>query len=663
MADIETKRIITIDAGQSLQTLRQLRSAIEANRQELAQLDKTSEAYDRELVKGKQLQQDYNATMRLAVKESKAVAGSYDALTVQLAKLKQQWKATGDEAERARLTKEVNKVKAQLDQMDHSIGNWQRNVGNYWGSFKDGLAKVAVAFAAVKVAFDAFKKAMDSTQSTGDALRNSIDAIRGSYDALMSAVVSGDWSAFSGGFWGVYDAAVAAAEAIDQLKNTQLAFDYLSTANVTKFNEQYNIWKDKSSTEAQKQAAYAQMKEIIDAQYKYAEGYNNQALDAYRALVVKEAGEANITLARVTTEQFQKAMLIDVSADPEKARAENERQYQQYLHRLHEYGKNNIVAQDNLKKQYADVIAIHAMLQLMKDDELKGLADILRGMEAARQSAQQLERRLLRGNGSSTGTQNTGSAASGTKAKKVDYGLATGEDEMDFYEEVELNSDVQKKLNELSEEGTDYRTAQRKEELRQQVEIGEMQRRAMEAQIEAEKKSRQEQIATAKAAATAMASIIGSVASAYQAYITQRLESGKISQEEAEREFENVKMVQYAQTWINALAGSVAVWAGEGTNLSKAAQSAAVLTQGIAATMQIANTTLGATSAAARSLTGAMVAAPVVVNMPSQVRTVTSASDEVALNERNQAQRVVLVYSDLQAFGKKVQVSQQESQF
>lgn len=663
MAEIETKRILTIDAGKSLQTLRELRTAMDANRKALSELDKTSEEYDRELVKGKSLQQDYNATMRLAVKESKAVAGSYDALTVQLAKLKQQWKATGDEAERARLTKEVNKVKAQLDEMDHSIGNWQRNVGNYWGSFKDGLAKVAVAFAAVKVAFDAFKNAMASTQSTGDALRNTVDAVRSSYDALMTAVVSGDWSAFSGGFWGVYDAAVAAAEAIDQLKNTQLAFDYLSTANVTKFNEQYNIWKDKASTEAQKAAAYAQMKAIIDAQYKYAEGYNLTALDAYRKKVVEKAGEANITLARVTAEQFRKAMLIDVSTDPEKARAENEHEYQVYLKKLREYGKNNIVAQDNLKKQYADVIAIHAMLQLMKDDELKGLADILRGMEAAKQSAQQMERRLLRGNGS-TGTQNTGSGAgSGTKAKKVDYGLATSEDEMAFYEEVELNSDVQKKLNEISKQGTDYRTAQRKEELRQQVEIGEMQRRAMEGQIDAEKKLRKEQIASAKASATAIASIIGNVASAYQAYITQRVEGGKISQEEAEQEFENVKMVQYAQTWINALAGAVSVWAGEGTNFSKAAMSAAVLTQGLAATMQIANTTLGSTSAAARAVTGASVAAPVVINTPSQVRTLTSASDEVALNQRQQAQKVVLVYSDLQAFGKKVQVTQAESQF
>ena len=156
---------------------------------------------------------------------------------------------------------------------------------------------------------------------------------------------------------------------------------------------------------------------------------------------------------------------------------------------------------------------------------------------------------------------------------------------------------------------------------------------------------------------------MGSVASAYQAYISQRVESGKISEEEAKKEFENVKAIQYAQTWINTLAGAVSIWAGEGTNLTKAVQSAAVLAQGIAATAQIASTTLGSVSSATKAVTSAALAAPVVINTMPQVQTLTSASQEEALNARAEAQRVYVVYSDIAQAGRKVRVTEGESRF
>ena len=159
------------------------------------------------------------------------------------------------------------------------------------------------------------------------------------------------------------------------------------------------------------------------------------------------------------------------------------------------------------------------------------------------------------------------------------------------------------------------------------------------------------------------AAMFGNVASAYQAYITQRLEGGKISEAAAKREFAAVKDIQYAQTWINTLAGMMSVWAGEGPTATKIATSAAVFTQGLAATMQIANTTLGSVAAAAQAVTSAAVAAPVVINTMPQVQAVTSASQEQVLNERAADQRVYVVYSDIQQAGRKVRVTDSESRF
>lgn len=671
MAD-EIKKIITIDTSKSARTLRDLQEASDKARVELMKLDGASEEYQRQLVKAKAAQGEYNKELRMAVKESNAAKGSYNDLLNQLNRLKEQWKATGSAAERARIGQQVNEVKSQLNALDHSIGNWQRNVGNYWGSIRNGILKVTAALVALRGVWNTFKNAMDETQSTGDALRNTLDGVKDSYNSLMTAVVSGDWSAFSGGFWAVYDAAVAAREAIDQLKNTDLAFDYLTQKNTTDFNRYFNIWKDKNSTEEQKAAAKEQMRTIIDAQYAYAKSYGKTALDAYRKQVVAEAGESNISASRVTAEQFRQAMLIDVGPDPAKGRAEIDRQYAEYLRKMKEYGGNNITAQENLKKQYADIIAIHAMLQLMKDDELQGLAQILSGMERATQTAQQMEKRMLRVEGGSSS-----SGGSKNKAKAVNYGLAVSEDEAYFDIEVEANAEAEKQLEDIHNRAEAFRQEKKDQEIADLIEVGDAYRRQYEGRkalllanikdaeytAQVEKEIERERVQTIMQSATAIASVMGSVASAYQAYITQCVEGGKISEEQAEKEFENVKAIQYAQTWINALAGAVSVWAGEGTNFTKAVQSASVLASGIAATMQIANTTLGSVSAASKAVTSAAVAAPVVINAMPQVQTFTSASQEDALNARQQAQRVYVVYSDIAQAGKKVAVTQGESRF
>ena len=59
---------------------------------------------------------------------------SYNALVHEMADLKHAWQATTDEMERAALGERINSVNDQLKSMDASVGNYQRNVGNYIGA-------------------------------------------------------------------------------------------------------------------------------------------------------------------------------------------------------------------------------------------------------------------------------------------------------------------------------------------------------------------------------------------------------------------------------------------------------------------------------------------------------------------------------------------------
>ena len=282
------------------------------------------------------------------------------------------------------------------------------------------IAKFGGVVGAATLAGKEFKNIMDSSQTTADALEGAIAGCKGVVDGFRTSIASMDFSSFKNGLWDVYDAAKAVQNAIDQLGNTQIAYDYKSKENQTKFQEAYNMFKDPKSTPQMKEDAKKQMQEAVDAQFLYAKNYSNALFKTYVAQVVKKAGSNNLRASNVTIGQFKKAMNIDLGleGDPEKARKENERQYQEYRRKLKEYGKNNLTAQEDLKKRYRDVIAIHAMLELMKDDELKGVAQLVGSMEDAEQLAISMDKimdRALKGETpSGSGKGSTGGKSSTT---------------------------------------------------------------------------------------------------------------------------------------------------------------------------------------------------------------------------------------------------------
>lgn len=308
------------------------------------------------------------------------------------------------------------------------------------------LAKFGGAVGAAVLAGKELKNILDSSQTTSDSFQSSIAGCKGVIEQFRTSIATFDFSSFKNGLWDVFDAAKAVQEALDQLGNTQIAYDFKSKQNQTKFQEAYNVFKDPQSTAQMKEDAKKQMKEAVDAQFAFANNYSNSLYKTYVAQVVKKAGSANLNPNRVTLGQFEKAMNIDIgmNGDPEKARAENERQYRDYLRRLKEYGKNNIVAQDNLKKQYADVIAIHSMLELMKDDELKGVAQLVGGMEDAKQVALSMQKTMNRAISGSDKSTGGGRHTTTTKVQK---------------EELEIQDDSLTYWKNILAEETKYRDA------------------------------------------------------------------------------------------------------------------------------------------------------------------------------------------------------------
>ena len=158
MAD-EIKKVITVDvsdsvdsldelrekvvsAGYSFSSLKSAKSYIDRLRASLIDLDETSEEYEERVEEIDKVQDKLNKAMKATGDKAKDAEGSYNALSKKMSELKKVFKETNDEAERDKLAKQIVGINDQLKEMDASIGNYQRNVGNYEGAFTKGLAGI-----------------------------------------------------------------------------------------------------------------------------------------------------------------------------------------------------------------------------------------------------------------------------------------------------------------------------------------------------------------------------------------------------------------------------------------------------------------------------------------------------------------------------------------
>ena len=297
------------------------------------------------------------------------------------------------------------------------------------------LAKFGGAVGIAVAAGKELKAIIDSNQTSADAFEGVIAGCTGVIQTFNQALADADFSYFRDGLWSVFDAAKAARDAIDDLNDASLAFSYKSKKNQTGFQEAYNVFKDPASTQSMKDAAVQQMKVAVDAQKEYANVYGKKQMQAYITQVVKEAGSANLDPNNVTGAQFERAMNIKLGLEGETKQVEESlnRQYKDFQRKMKEYGKNNLAAQAALKKEYADVIAVRAMIKGMNDDQLKNVVQIQTGMEDAKQSALSMEKTMNRAMGSNS----RGSGGSGGSKKQLKEELEIQVESLEYWHKIQ----------------------------------------------------------------------------------------------------------------------------------------------------------------------------------------------------------------------------------
>ena len=171
MAEAATE---TAQMGESMDngvnSVKGLKQEISDLRDKLVTLDKGTDEYKETVQQLINDQVKLKEVMNAGKNETQAAEGSYNALTQRMSALKQVWKETTDEATRNEIGQQINEINNQLKAMDASIGNNQRNVGNY----KSALEGLDASFVNWKQELRECKEALQqldpSTQEYADTL-------------------------------------------------------------------------------------------------------------------------------------------------------------------------------------------------------------------------------------------------------------------------------------------------------------------------------------------------------------------------------------------------------------------------------------------------------------------------------------------------------------
>lgn len=125
-------------------SLKDYKTQLDEIRYKLTQLQKTSEEYAEEAEKLRVGQQKLNEVMAIGKKDVDAAAGSYNALSQEMSKLKKEWKnmEIGTDEWKA-MAAQINSLNDQLKDADALTGNFQRNVGDYANAFGAAFDKAA----------------------------------------------------------------------------------------------------------------------------------------------------------------------------------------------------------------------------------------------------------------------------------------------------------------------------------------------------------------------------------------------------------------------------------------------------------------------------------------------------------------------------------------
>lgn len=184
------QRIIEIRAERSTDTVKDLKQEINDLKNALLNVKEGTKEYDEGVKLLQEDQRRLNQVNALTKKENTAIAGSYYDLNAQLVQARKDYKnLTAEQRANAEVggaqLKRIQELDRQLKDMDASMGQYQRNVGNYTQSILEAGASMGGSFGGAVTGIKAANGALKLLST------NPVVAILGVLAALLSKIIGG----------------------------------------------------------------------------------------------------------------------------------------------------------------------------------------------------------------------------------------------------------------------------------------------------------------------------------------------------------------------------------------------------------------------------------------------------------------------------------------
>lgn len=643
---IEAKTVVRVETGQSVDNLKALREQVKLYREKLNDAKIGSTDFTEAQRKLSEVSDQVKNVLMLGTKEIDDTNKSYDSLVRTMSQLTKAWRATGDEAERARLGEQILEINTQLKTLDASRGNFQRNVGNYSSAFdgmNSSMGEVIKKFPSLNSGIESFIGGLS------ESLPQLIESISTLKEGVQEAVENGAKGVTVGG------QIIKSLFSMNTILIIVMSALQLIIANWDKISK---LWKDTSPQEKAEEAIEA-MNKAIERQQNLLREQNIEVLRQYTAELRNVGGDAD--KAREALKRYNQALKDNALAQAEANKATASAREQTLAleeararARIEELKRTQGIAEDMLGEGDVYDNSISKAEEAL-EEIIKLRAEAKAELDKYTESAVKAENDIVK-------------AQVDADIKRVEDAKKRREEEAQAYvdlwvktfEQVEEDiaktmeeDNFRKSLHDATNERIDAVIAEEIAEFDALVKIEEEVTKHEKAEAEKRKKIAKDEakakIAQAKAERDQRISILsdltGNMASIF---------------EENTIAYKSFAMAEAIINTYQAASKSIAElgmpWG--------AAAAASALAAGFAQVKNIMSVdTSGKTTPNINGDVGAVVSAPAVVQEVPITRTITDTSVEDRLNAKLADQRVILVYSDVEAFGKQVQVQRTESSF
>ena len=172
MANNEIVKILKVETQGSERTVKSLKDEISALKDALLNTQQGTKQYDDIVKQLRTDQEDLTRVMNAGKQDVEALEGSYNYLVNTMKELKKEWRATTSEVRRNELGQQIDSINTKLKDMDASIGNYQRNVGNYAEGFSEAMKNM-------KDSTELTRAKLESVQKIASGLASGYAAVQG----------------------------------------------------------------------------------------------------------------------------------------------------------------------------------------------------------------------------------------------------------------------------------------------------------------------------------------------------------------------------------------------------------------------------------------------------------------------------------------------------